>query len=138
MTSAICDRHTYFSGSVLHAAEDDDAVARRLDLVAIELETAADPERGDLALDQPLARLPQRPLRLANAYRERTPLSLAGLDQQLAEEVRFARSSAAVNSLISSRFENRFKDLRCRDFQNGQWRDLFPAAQLLPLSNLSG
>ncbi len=43
-----------FGGVILHALKDDEAVARRLDLVAEELEAAADAERSDLALDQAL------------------------------------------------------------------------------------
>src|SRR5689334_20359118 len=66
---------------ILKSTENDEAVARRLDPVAIELESAADAERGDLAFDQPLARLRQRPLRLADADRQRAALGLAGLDQ---------------------------------------------------------
>jgi hypothetical protein len=77
----------------LHAAEDDDAVAGRFDLVAVQLEAVADAERGDLALDQPLARLRQRPLRLANADCKRAALGLAGLDQKFAEEMGFSRAS---------------------------------------------
>jgi hypothetical protein len=60
------------------------------DLVAINLEAAADAERGNLALDQPLARLRQRSLRLSNAHGERAAFGLTGLDQQFAEEMRFA------------------------------------------------
>jgi hypothetical protein len=44
-------------------------------------------EGRDLAFDQPLARLRQRALRLANADRERAAFGLAGLDQKLAEEM---------------------------------------------------
>src|SRR4051794_12589168 len=51
----------------LHATKDDDAVAGRFDLVAEQPEAASDPERSDLALNQALARLRQRALRLSNA-----------------------------------------------------------------------
>jgi hypothetical protein len=54
---------------ILHASEDDEAVAGRLDLVAVYPEVTTEAERRDLAFDQPLARLRQRALRLANAYR---------------------------------------------------------------------
>ena len=57
-----------------------------------ELEAVAEAETCDLALDQPLGRLRQRPLRFSNAHRERTALGLAGLDQEFAEEMRFARA----------------------------------------------
>ena len=65
------------------------------------IEPATDAERGDLALDQPLRGLRQRPLRLADTDRERAALGLAGLDQQLAEEMRFAGASATVNPLVA-------------------------------------
>jgi hypothetical protein len=71
----------------MHAAENDYAVAGRLDLVAVQLEPAADTEGRDLALDQPLARLRQGPLRLANADGQRAAFRLAGLDQKLSEKV---------------------------------------------------
>jgi hypothetical protein len=54
---------------ILHAPENNDAVARRFDLVAINLEPVAEAEAGDLAFDQALGRLRQRPLRLADADR---------------------------------------------------------------------
>jgi hypothetical protein len=90
----------------------------RFDLVAVQLEAAADAERGDLALDQPLARLRQRPLRLANADRERAAFGLAGLDQKLAEEMRFSRAASAVRPFVP--------------------RGLEQAAQRLSLSGFSG
>jgi len=39
-------------GVVLHAAEDNDAVARCFDLIGERSESAAEAERGELALDQ--------------------------------------------------------------------------------------
>ena len=54
---------------ILHAPENDDAVAGRLDLVAVDLESVTEAECRDLALDQAFGRLRQRPLRLANANR---------------------------------------------------------------------
>jgi len=38
----------------MHAAEDDEAIARRFDLVVEQFEPVAEAERGDLALDQAL------------------------------------------------------------------------------------
>src|SRR5204863_3041123 len=60
-----------FRGVILHAAEDDEAVAGRFDLVGENLEALAYTQSGKLAFDQPLARLRQRALRLADAHRER-------------------------------------------------------------------
>jgi hypothetical protein len=100
----------------LHAAEDDGAVSGRRDLVAEDLELVAEAEIRDLALDQPLGRLRQCPLRLANANRQRAALGLAALDQQLAEEMRFTRAAAAVNSFVPCGRKERLKDLRCRNF----------------------
>ena len=92
-----------FGGVILHTPEDDEAVAGRLDLVVEYLEPMAKAERGDLAFDQPLGRLRQRPLRLANADRERAALGLAGLDQKLAEEMRFSRAAPAIARPCSAR-----------------------------------
>ena len=72
---------------MMHAAEDDEAVARRLDLVVEQLEAVAEPERSDLALDQPLGGLRQGALRLADADRKRAALGLAGFDQELAKKM---------------------------------------------------
>ena len=96
---------------VLHAAEDDDAVAGRFDLVAEDLEAVAEAEAGDLAFDQPLGGLRQRPLRLANADRQRAALGLAGLDQKLAEEMRFSRAAAAVRALVARGRQQRLENL---------------------------
>jgi hypothetical protein len=87
----------------MHAAEDNDAVAGRFDLVAIQLESAADAKGCDLALDQPLARLRKGPLRLANADRQRAAFGLAGLDHKLAEKMRFSRTSSAESCLVPGR-----------------------------------
>src|SRR6185437_16702115 len=105
---------------ILHAAENDEAVARRLDLVGIDLEAGAEAKRGDLALDQPLGGLCQRALRLADADRERAALSLASLDQKLAEEVRLARAPAPESAFVASGREQRLKHPRCRNSQGRQ------------------
>jgi hypothetical protein len=109
---------------VLKPAENDQPVAGRLDLVIEQPETAADAERGDLALDQPLRGLRQRPLRLADTDRKRAALGLAGLDEEFAEEVRFTRAAASVNPLVARGRKQRLEHLRCRNLQNGQWRVL--------------
>ena len=83
----------------VHSTENDQTVARRFDLVRKRLEPSTDAERGDLALDQPLRGLRQRPLRLADADRKYTALGLAGFDKKLTEEMRFAGASAAVTPL---------------------------------------
>jgi hypothetical protein len=54
---------------ILHAPEDDDAVAGCFDLVVEDPEPLSQAEGRDLAFDQALAGLRQRPLRLANADR---------------------------------------------------------------------
>ena len=109
-----------FGGVILHAPEDDDAVAGRLDLVAEQPEAAAEPEAFDLAFDQPLGGLRQRPLRLADAHRERAALGLAGFDQKLAEEIRFPRAPAAVNRLVPRGVQERLEDSSGFDFQDRQ------------------
>jgi hypothetical protein len=104
----------------MHATEYDEPVTGRLDLVAVELEAAADAQRGNLALDQPLARLRKGPLRLANADCERAAFGLAGLDQKLPEEVRLSRTSSTVNALVPGGFQQRLEDFSGGDFQGGQ------------------
>jgi len=105
---------------VLHAAENNDAVAGCLDLVAIQLESAADAKGSDLALDQPLARLRKGPLRLTNADRQRTAFGLAGLDHKLSEKMRFSRAPSAESCLVPGRRQQRLKDPGRRNFQSGQ------------------
>lgn len=105
---------------MMHAAEDDETVTRRLDLVVERLETVAEAERGDLAFDQALGRLRQRALRLADADRERAGLGLASLDQEFAEEMRLARTSSSKCRLVSCGLKQRLKDPRCRYFQDRQ------------------
>src|SRR6187397_287567 len=53
-------RDDCLEGVALHPSEDDQTVPGRFDLVGEQLEPAADSERGDLALDQPLRGLRQR------------------------------------------------------------------------------
>jgi hypothetical protein len=88
---------------ILHAAEDDDAVARRRDLVAEDLELMTETEGGDLAFDQPLGRLRQGSLRFANANRRSAALGLASLDQELAEKMRLTRAAPSVRALVARR-----------------------------------
>jgi hypothetical protein len=114
------DGNDGLEGVALHAAEDDEPVAGRFDLVAENPELVAEAKGRDLAFDQPLARLCQRALRLANAHRQRAALDLAGLDQKLAEEVRFPRASAAVYALVARGHEQWLEDFSCRNFQGGQ------------------
>ena len=109
-----------FRRVILHAAEDDKPVSRRLDLVAEDLELRSQPEARDLAFDQPLGGLRQRALRLADADCERTALGLAGLDQKFSEEMRLAGTSAAIRALVARRRKQRFKDLRGGDSQGRQ------------------
>jgi hypothetical protein len=94
---------------ILHAPEDDHAIAGRGDLVGIELEARTDAERRNLALDQSLGRLRERPLRLANADRERAAFGLAHLDQKLAKEVRFAGAPAAKCPLVARGLQQRLE-----------------------------
>ena len=104
----------------MHAAKDDQAVAGCGDLVAVDLEARPQAECCDPALDQPLGGLRQGALRLANADRERAALALASLDQEFAEEMRFARTAAAIQAFVARRLEQRLKRFRCRYLQDGQ------------------
>jgi hypothetical protein len=107
-------------GVILHAPEDDEAVARGFDLVAIDLELVTEAEAGDLALDQPLGRLRQRPLRLADAHRQRAALGLASLHQKLPKEVGLSRTATSVNRLVPGGRQQRFEHASCRDSQGKQ------------------
>src|SRR5580693_7529756 len=60
----------------LHAAKDDQPVAGRFDLVMVYPEPVTQPESSDLALDQALGRLRQRPLCFADTHRQRAALGL--------------------------------------------------------------
>jgi hypothetical protein len=79
------------------------------DLVVEQLEPLAEAERGDLALDQPLRRLGQGALRLADADCERAALGLAGLHQRLAKEMRLTRTASAVNPFAPGGLQQGFK-----------------------------
>lgn len=114
------DSLTWFGGMVMHSPEYDEAVAGRFDLVAEDLEAAADAEACDLAFDQPLRRLPQGTLGFANADRRGAALGLAGLHQQLAEEMRFSRTAPPERPLVARGREQRLKDLCGGNFQDGQ------------------
>ena len=85
----LADSFVVIQNSYLKPTENDEAITGHFDLVGEQPEAAADAERGDLALDQPLRGLCQRPLRLSDTDRKRPALGMAGLDQQLAEEMRF-------------------------------------------------
>lgn len=113
-------RDDVIGGIRLKSPEDDEAIAGRFNLVVEYPESMAEAERSDLVLDQPLARLRQRALRLADADGERAALGLAGFDKQLREEVRFARAAASENALVPAGLQQRLKDFRCRNFQDGQ------------------
>jgi len=106
---------------ILESAKDDQPVPGRLDLVAEQFEAMAETEACDLPFNQTFRRLCQRPLRLADANRERAAFGLASLDQQLAEEMRFSRATSAEDSLVTRRPQQRFEDLGRRNFQDGQW-----------------
>jgi hypothetical protein len=86
-----------------------------------QFEAVAEAKAGDLALDQPLGRLRQRPLRFSNAHSERTALGLTGLDQELAEEMRFAGAASTINALVARGLQQRLEYLGRRNFQDGQW-----------------
>ena len=87
---------------ILKPTKNNQPVAGCLDLVIEQPEAAADAQRRDLAFDQPLARLRQRPLRLSNADRQRTALGLARLDQELAEDDEKEDNESFFRIILSS------------------------------------
>ena len=109
-----------FGGVVLHALEDDQAVAGGCDPVAVDPELRTDAEGGDLALDQALAGLRQRLLDFADADRERAPGRLAFFDQKLAEKMRLSRSATAEGALVAGRPQQRLENPSCLNFQDRQ------------------
>ena len=98
---------------ILHALEDDHAVARRLDAVVIDTEGGADFEVDDLRFDQPLGGFLERLLRLADAHRERTLLPQTLLDHELAEEMRLARATTAICTFVAGGLKKRPKYRSC-------------------------
>src|SRR5579863_4528081 len=95
-------------GVISHASEDDQAIARRGDAVAIDLETLRQAHRRNLAPDQPLGGLRQRLLRFADADGQRAALGFANFCQKLREEMRFPRTPAAEHGLVSAGCQQRF------------------------------
>src|SRR5260221_12687757 len=116
-----CDDCNYgLERIALHAAKDDDAVAGCLYLVVEYFKLMTETERRDLAFDQPLARLRQSALRFSNANCRRATLGLAGLDQKLAEKMRFSRTASAMSSFVTPGRQQRLKYFCGRYFQDGQ------------------
>ena len=103
---------------VLKATKDDQAITGRLDLVTEYLELVTEAKRRDLTFDQPFAGLRECALRLANADRERAALGLAGFHQQLCEKMRFSRAASTENAFVAGGFQQGFKDLCRRNFQD--------------------
>ncbi len=90
-------------GVVLHALEDDAAAPRPQDAVGQHPEVAAEAQRLDLVLDQPLDRLVERALHLADAHRPHRRRLDAAPHQQLGERVRLAGAAAAMHGLVARR-----------------------------------
>ncbi len=88
---------------VLHALKDDAAAPRPQDAVGLHPEVAAEAQRLDLVLDQPLDRLVERPLHLADAHRPHRRRLDAAPHQQLGEGVRLAGAAAAMHGLVARR-----------------------------------
>src|SRR3954454_13777579 len=73
-------REAILSRVILHAPKNDDAVAGRLDLVAVDPGLMHETQASNLAFDQPLGSLLQRALRFENAHRRRAAFRLARFD----------------------------------------------------------
>ncbi len=97
---------------VLHALEDDDAAAWRVDLVLLDVELLRHAHRGDLVLQQPLDRLLKALLHLADARPTSPGVHQAALDQQLSEEMGLPRASTAVHAFVAGSLQQR--DIRPR------------------------
>ena len=94
---------------ILQAREDDRPVARRLDQLLEHLEPVrfAQTQLLELGLQQPLGRILQRLLHLANAHRQHPRLVQAVLDQKLGKEMRLARPAPAIRALVARRLQQR-------------------------------
>ena len=105
------------SAVILHALEDDDAFAGRFYLVVKDAEQWPDTELLDLLLDEPLCRLCQSALNLADADGSGAELQDARLDEELGEEVALAATPAPVSALVARRLQERVEDLGRPDME---------------------
>jgi hypothetical protein len=85
---------------ILHALEDDQAAARRLDPVMLNAECRPDAELSYLVFDQPLDGLFQRFLNFADADGA-SRLHQATLDQRFGKEMALTGTAPAVGSLVT-------------------------------------
>ena len=100
---------------ILHALEDDEAFAGRFYPVVEDAEQRPDTELLDLLLDEPLCRLCQSALNLADADGSGAELQDARLDEELGEEVALAATPASVSALVAGWLQERLEDVGCPD-----------------------
>ncbi len=105
---------------VLHAVEDDHAVAWRFDSVLPYFELTTHPEIDDLGLDQALGGLLQGALQFANADDEHATFAQAFLYGEFSEEMGFSRAAAAVSALVAGGIKQRAEDRRRRNLKRAR------------------
>src|SRR5690606_25681832 len=108
---------------ILHALEDDHAAAGRPDFLVHDAEIPADAVSAYLVLDQQLRREAKRALRLAHAHRAQPRERQRVIDEEPAEESRFAGAATAMRALVARaaeamRLEQRHKDFGRRDVED--------------------
>src|SRR5690606_39835201 len=86
---------------VLHALEDDQAIARRADLRLQRAEVRPHAHGFDLVLYEALDRLLQRLLHFTDAHPSQAGLHQGPLNKGLREEVALAATATSVRALVS-------------------------------------
>ena len=102
---------------ILHADEDDEAVAWRLYAVVEDAEQRPDTEGFDLLLDEALGGLREGALDLTDADGCGSWLQDAVFDEDFGEEVDLAAAPASVCALVAGWREERLEDARCSDVE---------------------
>ncbi len=98
---------------ILHAVEDDQPAAWRLDPVGLDLKLPLELELPDRVVHEFLRRLRQHTLHLADTDDAGGPIQQAALYSSAGKEIALAAAPAAPGSLIARRLEEGLEDLSC-------------------------
>ena len=77
---------------ILHALEQDNAIATRFDLVNLHIEMRPEPQSLNLVLDQPLGRILQALLNFSNTNATKARIPIVIINQHLSKKMRLARA----------------------------------------------
>lgn len=107
---------------ILHTLEGDYAITRRFDNLPPNLEAVslAQTVLNQLVFNEPLGRILQALLDLADANRPLPLFRKTILDKQISKKMRLARSATTIRALVSSRYKKRIKYLSRFDPEDGQ------------------